>query len=217
MKTRSSHPTAGVVPFSRVRTAGFLACVPAAALLLASCAGTAPPAPPPPPTPTPAAAQAAPAPEATGEVVRVTGSSLNIRTAPSSTARTIARLPRGSRLEKRGESDGWVQVALADGRTGWVSGRFVAADLPCPPDSTGPELLSTAPVSFAEGSGHGRVVLEATVSETGEVSTVTVKENSTGSPDLASAAGDELRAMRFKPYVRGCRAVPFVYVYTRNY
>jgi hypothetical protein len=217
MKTRPSDPLTKGVRGVVTRAALSFACASAASLFLNSCAGNVPPPPAPPPTPTPATVPTTAGAETPKAFVRVTGSSLNVRSSPSSSARTVARLPRGARLERRGETGGWVQVALPDGRIGWVSDRYVTADVPCPPDSTEPEVISAPPVAFAEQSGHGRIVLEATVSSAGEVSSVSVKENTTGSADLADAAGNELRAMKFKPFVRACRTVPFVYVYTRNY
>ncbi len=185
-------------------------------LLIAACTATAPAptAPPATPTPMPTAAAAAPVPPS---FVRVTGSRVNVREAPRGSARALAKLARGTRVEKRGEDGDWVQVVLSNGTTGWVNAGYVAPEAPCPPDSVEPEVASAPPVGFASDGGHGRVVLEATVSRAGEVAGVNVKDNGTGSAELAKRAGEELRQMRFKPYIRGCKAVPFIYVFTRNY
>jgi murein DD-endopeptidase MepM/ murein hydrolase activator NlpD len=74
-----------------------------------------PPEPPDPPPP----------PEA-GEVVTVDtpGSTLNFRTAPSTSASRIASLPHGTELELTGETDGeWLCVRWA--RVGWVHGDYI--------------------------------------------------------------------------------------------
>jgi uncharacterized protein YgiM (DUF1202 family) len=184
---------------------------------MAACTATAPPPAVPPPTPTPASAESGATTAGPKAFVRVTGSKLNVREAPQSSARTVAKLARGARVARIGERGDWVQVSLSDGTAGWVSARYVSAETPCQPDTVEPEVATAPPVGFASDSQHGRVVLEATVSRTGEVAAVTVKENTTGSAELAKGAGDELRQMRFKPFIRGCKAVPFIYVFTRNY
>jgi len=188
----------------------------AAALVLAACAGTATP----PPVTQPAAPEPPRAPAVAPEVtayVRVAGSKLNVREAPNTSARTVAKVARGTRLEKRGEEGEWVEVVLASGVAGWVSGRFVTADAPCQPDSVEPEVASAVPVGVASDSQHGRIVIEATVTRAGDVASVEVKENTTGSGNLAEMASAELHQMKFKPFMRACRAVPFIYVFTRNF
>jgi hypothetical protein len=190
----------------------------AGVILTVACAGTAPPPTPPPPEPAPVTAPVgAPAEAAPKQYVRVTGSKLNLRESPRTSARSVGKLARGTRVEKRGEDGEWLQVVLPDGTTGWVNARYVTAEMPCPADSVEPEVLSSPPVAFASDGGHGRVVLEATVSRSGDVAAVAVKENTTGSADLAKVASDELHQVKFKPFIRGCKAVPFIYVFTRNY
>ena len=186
--------------------------------LLAGCA-SAPTAPSPPSVdeaepPAPVAAAATPAPPA---YLRVSASRLNVREAPSATARALAKVSRNTRLIRLGGAGEWVEVQLADGARGWVHGKYVAAEPECPADSVAPTLVSEPVVAFVEGAGHGRVVVEGTVAKSGEVVAVAVKENSTGSTAAESAAVDELRRMRFAPFVRNCRPVAFVYVYTRTY
>lgn len=199
----------------RVGAAGVAALL--AAVMLAGCASAPPPEALPPPLPQTAPEPASPPPETSRVWLRVTGSRVNVREAASTSARTVAKAQRGTRLEKRGEQADWFQVALESGVVGWVSARYVAVETPCPPDSTEPEVVSAPPVGFAADGPHGRVVLEATVAETGEVRTVEVKENSTGSAERAQTAAVELRQVKFQPFFRGCRAVPFIYVFTRTF
>jgi hypothetical protein len=149
--------------------------------------------------------------------VRVTGSRLNVREAPTTSAKTVAKVARGTRLAKRGEQGDWLEVELVDGSRGWVHGKYVSTEPECPADTVEPVLLSEPVVGFVEGARHGRIVLQGTVSKTGDVGAVEVKENSTGSPELAALATDELLRMRFAPFVRKCRPVAFIYVYTRTF
>ena len=186
-----------------------------ACFVLNGCASAPPPAPPPEPVPVvPEALPPAPPPPV---YVRVTGSRLNVREAPATSARTVAKVARGTRLALRGGQGEWLEVELADGSYGWVHGKYVSAEPECPADTVEPVIVSEPIVGFVEGAQHGRIVLEGTVSRSGDVGTVEVKENSTGSPELEVLVADELRRIKFAPFVRKCRAVPFIYVYTRTF
>jgi len=194
-----------------------LTIVVAALLIVAAACQTS--APPPPPTPAPVAAQpaaeAAPAPAP--ETVRVTGSKLNVRASPTTAAASVARVKKGDQLAVLGRDGEWVQVKLADGTTGWVSGRYVAAGAPCPADKASAELLSDVPLSLREGATIGQVVIDATVDASGSVASTKVVQDTTGTPELRERALAEVNALKFSPPVRDCKPVPFVYTYTRNF
>jgi len=181
---------------------------------LAGCKTAAPP-PPPVPVPVVPAAEARPTPPQ--EYVRVTGSRLNVREQPNTSAAAVARVKKGERLAVLGRDGEWFQVRLADGATGWVHGKYVRSEEPCTPDKATAELLSGVPLSFTEGSSVGRVVLEATIDATGSVASTKVVQDTTGIPELVQRAESEVRALKFSPPVRNCRPVPFVYTYTRNF
>lgn len=181
---------------------------------LAGCKTAAPP-PPPVPVPVVPAAEAKPTPPQ--EYVRVTGSRLNVREQPNTSAAAVARVKKGERLAVLGRDGEWFQVRLADGATGWVHGKYVRSEEPCTPDKATAELLSGVPLSFTEGSSIGRVVLEATIDATGSVASTKVVQDTTGIPELVQRAESEVRALKFSPPVRNCRPVPFVYTYTRNF
>jgi TonB family protein len=161
------------------------------------------------------AAEAKPTPPQ--EYVRVTGSRLNVREQPNTSAAAVARVKKGERLAVLGRDGEWFQVRLADGATGWVHGKYVRSDEPCTPDKATAELLSGVPLSFTEGSSVGTVVLEATIDATGSVASTKVVQDTTGIPELVQRAESEVRALKFSPPVRNCRPVPFVYTYTRNF
>ena len=191
----------------------------AAAALLIVAAACQTSAPPPPSPPAPAAVQPAPeaAPAPPPETVRVTGSKLNVRSRPTTAAASVARVRRGDQLAVLGRDGEWVQVKLADGTVGWVSGRYVAADAPCPADKASAELLSDVPLSLREGATIGQVVIDATVDASGSVASTKVVQDTTGTPELRERALAEVKALRFSPPVRKCKPVPFVYTYTRNF
>lgn len=55
----------------------------------------------------------------------VTASRLNLRTGPSTSYSVMHVLWQGNRVKVVGQSNGWYQVRLSDGRTGWVSGAYL--------------------------------------------------------------------------------------------
>jgi hypothetical protein len=181
---------------------------------LAGCKTAAPPPPAPAPVVPVTEAEPAPPPQ---EYLRVTGSRLNVREQPTTSAAAVARVKKGERLEVLGRDGEWFQVRVADGATGWVHGKYVRSDEPCTPDKTTAELLSGVPLSFTEGQSIGRVVLEATVDATGSVASTKVVQDTTGIPELVKRAESEARELKFSPPVHNCRPVSFVYTYTRNF
>ena len=50
----------------------------------------------------------------------------NLRTGTQKENRIIALLQPGEKLELLGEEDGWAEVTLADGRTGWILRRYLS-------------------------------------------------------------------------------------------
>jgi len=172
---------------------------------------------PPPPAPVPVVPAADVKPTPPQEYVRVTGSRLNVREQPTTSAAAVVRVKKGERLEVLGRDGEWVRVRLADGATGWVHGKYVQSDEPCTPDKATADLLSGVPLSFTEGQSVGTVVLEATVDATGSVVSTKVVRDTTGIPELVQRAESEARALRFSPPVRNCHPVPFLYAYTRNF
>ena len=186
-----------------------------ALFVLATACRTAPPPPPPAPPPAAPPVEAAPAPPP--EMVRVTGSTLNVRRDPATGAPVVARVKRGERLAVVAREGGWVRVRLAGGTEGWASAKYLRNEAPCPTDKANAELLSDVPLSFSEGPSLGKVVIEASVDAGGRVAATKVVTDTTGIPELVQRAEAEVRALLFSPPVRDCRPVPFLYTYTRNF
>jgi hypothetical protein len=68
---------------------------------------------------------------ADGPVLYVTGDRVNVRAGPSTGDRVVTALERGTGVQALGPQDGeWVNVRDADGRTGYVAGRFLSATAP---------------------------------------------------------------------------------------
>jgi cell wall-associated NlpC family hydrolase len=58
----------------------------------------------------------------------VTASKLNMRTGPSTNYSIMHALWQGNRVKVIGQTGGWYQIRLSDGRTGWVSGAYLKLD-----------------------------------------------------------------------------------------
>lgn len=56
----------------------------------------------------------------------VTASRLNMRTGPSTDYSIMHVLWQGNTVKVIGQSSGWYQIRLSDGRTGWVSGTYLS-------------------------------------------------------------------------------------------
>ncbi len=194
-----------------------LAGVSAAALAagLWGCASAPPPAPPA-PEPAPASAEPPPAPEAQ-ELSWMVPKTVNVREKPSTSAATIAKATKGTRLTSFEEKDGWVHVRLADTRTGWVRKDLLKRDVGCPPDRK-EVLLEPPTLRMSDAPGpKGKVVVEADIDESGNVKAVRVVSNETGSAERAEAVTAEVRTVKFRPPVKKCRVTGFTYVYARTF
>ncbi|CEQ21895.1 SH3-domain-containing protein [[Clostridium] sordellii] len=56
----------------------------------------------------------------------VTASALNIRSGPSTSYSVITNVYKGDKLEILETSNGWYKVKLANGKTGWGSGKYIS-------------------------------------------------------------------------------------------
>lgn len=83
------------------------------------------------PSPEHAEAGAGQAPPPGGPVLYVSGSRVNVRAGPSTGDRVVTALDRGTAVQPLGPADGdWVNIRIANGRTGYVSGQFLSATAP---------------------------------------------------------------------------------------
>jgi uncharacterized protein YgiM (DUF1202 family) len=146
----------------------------------------------------------------------VTGSSLNVRSDPTTRSAVVARVKRGEQLPILGEDGAWLRIRLGDGREGWVHSRYVRRATPCASDKATAEIVESPLLSFSDVGAHGTVKIEAEVDPSGKVVATRVVENTAGEA-AAAIAEDELAHMRFSPPVKNCKPVRFIYVYTRSF
>lgn len=60
-----------------------------------------------------------------GDVRIVTAEALNIRDRPSSSSNVLGKLIAGDEVTVVGQERTWLEVVTADGKSGWISGKFV--------------------------------------------------------------------------------------------
>lgn len=99
-----------------------------------------------------AAAPAAPIAAPASVPVRVTATTLNLRSGPGTANPVVVQLPHGMRVDRLGVSpDGkWAQVRTPEGRTGWVSADHVVVDDGIDPDAPRPGDPKWYAIAWAE-------------------------------------------------------------------
>lgn len=190
--------------------------------LTAAALRCAAPAPPPAPAPEPApVAEAKPAEERVVGAVRVTATALNVRTAASADADVVAQVKRGQALDVLANGNDWVKVRLAGGEVGWVSARYVSGGVAEKKRKVGCEsdyaFTETPTLAFSDSGAHGLVVVEASVSAKGNVTSTKVVSNATGDESLAFLAEKEIKGAKFAPPMRNCVARAFIFTYRRTF
>jgi hypothetical protein len=192
------------------------ATVLAVACLLVRCASAPAPSEAPPEPIVVSAEPAAAAPENPVGTVKVTATTLNVRSEPRADATIVSQVRRGDRLGLIRSERGWSRVRVASGAIGWVSAQHVAAIKGCPPDSDF-RFTRTPTPSFSDSGAHGLVVIEATIDTKGVVTSARLISNSTSDASLAALAEREIRGARFVAPVRNCVPRAFIYAYKRSF
>jgi hypothetical protein len=83
---------------------------------------------------------------APSEIRFVTASSLNIRSSPSTSAATVAKIPNGTQIAVIEKRSGWLRVQTSTGQ-GWVSEQFTSTTRPGPVYRPPAPLLQTVPAA----------------------------------------------------------------------
>jgi hypothetical protein len=158
-------------------------------------------------------------PERTAIEFRYVGpAKVSVRAQPSPTAPEIAAFERGESVSILAKSGSWAEVRVASG-SGWIP----LADLvtvvqqeKIEADNTTPHFI-TPPPAVTDLGVHGEIVLEANVNSEGDVTSVRVIRNSTGSPGLAFKNSESLKRAKFTPVIRGGKHEPFIYEHRVSY
>lgn len=88
------------------------------------------------PQPLPASSSATRLQLASPTVMYVTSTSLNVRATPSTTGTPLLNAPRGTAVIAVSTQDGWVEVRLNSGSTGWMNATYLSTSVPLAPKAS---------------------------------------------------------------------------------
>ncbi|MHB1127207.1 MAG: N-acetylmuramoyl-L-alanine amidase [Bacillota bacterium] len=107
-------------------------------------------------------------PKQTGKTAEVTGSLVNIRSGPGTGYKIVVQVRRGDKLPVISEGNGWLNVKLANGKTGWISASLVKVHNVQTQPSTGAETVAVNPpvkdTAGASQAGSNRRLVVVTAS-----------------------------------------------------
>ena len=145
-------------------------------------------------------------------------------------------MKQGEELTVLGTANGWTNVRLASGQSGWVASQHVSPDgllreapkrtaktAPkssgrpgCPADADF-SFIKPPPLSFDEIRKPGLVLIDANVDAKGNVTSTKLVSNTTGDPALAKLADREIKSAKFAPPIRNCAPKAFIFTYKRSF
>jgi uncharacterized protein (TIGR02594 family) len=105
------------------------------------------------------------------ETVTITADSLNVRQGAGSTNPVVTTLPKGTRVQRLEESDGWLRIQTDDGTTGWISARYAAVEGGSSSGSAAPAQPAAAPAGAQLRVTATTLNLRATPAKDGAVVT----------------------------------------------
>ena len=178
-----------------------------AALVLAACSKSEPPA-------EPAIDTRAPI-----GVEYVRGAEMEIHAKPDAASPVVTKYVASEAVSILSKQGDWVEVRTASG-SGWAkaselaSGSEIAAG--AGGDSTSPRFI-VPPEPVSQPGASGKLVLEANVSSSGDVFGVRVIANTTGSEGLAARNVAALQKAKFAPIIKHGQRMPFIYEHRVHY
>ena len=145
---------------------------------------------------------------------------LKVHARPEQGSTVVSTWSQGNTVPVLAIDGQWAEVRLGSGESGWVLMGELAEDR----DSAIPRSEPGAPrfrvppeAVFSQTRVSGEIVLEANVSDQGNVSDIRTLRNTTGSAALEARNREALRKAKFHPMYEGGRAIPFVYEYRASY
>jgi len=150
-------------------------------------------------------------------VLYVGAPELTVREQAVDTAPVMATYQNGEAVSVLAEKDEWVEVRSGD-RTGWAkkSDLTSAEDREQAEENPQPKFR-IMPMPVSAPSAKGEIYIEADVNTDGEVTSVRLITNTTGSAALASQNVSALRGARFHPIVVGNQRKAFKYYHKVTY
>ena len=149
----------------------------------------------------------------------VRGTSLPIHAKPDDASRVITTYQASESVSILSKKGDWVEVSTAFG-SGWAHTADLASGSEMPKASSGDSETArfiVPPEPVSQPSASGDVTLEAQVSPNGDVLSVRVTRNTTGSEGLAHRNVAALERAKFAPIIKHGQRMPFTYEHRVHY
>ena len=149
----------------------------------------------------------------------VRGDDLPVHAQPSDGSPIVTKYGNGESVSVLSRSNGWAEVCTANG-SGWAKEEGLAdaaASKQSEADNLTPRFRGNPPSPVTQPGATGEIVLEADVNPSGEVTSVRVVSNTTGSPALAAKNVAMLQGAKFHPIVQHGERKPFIYTHRVHY
>ena len=148
----------------------------------------------------------------------VRGAEAPIHQHPSDVSRVVTRYQNGEAVAILARRGNWVEVRTASG-SGWAKGADLASPeetSKIPSDALTPRFLRP-PEPVSQPGASGEIVLEARVNTSGDVVSVRILNDTTGSAGLGQRNIAALQKAKFAPIVRHGEHQPFTYEHRVHY
>ncbi|MDQ6803298.1 MAG: energy transducer TonB, partial [Acidobacteriota bacterium] len=142
---------------------------------------------------------------------------LPVHSQPGDIAPVITHYRHGESISVMSRKRDWAEVRTAMGN-GWVHQKDLASaeEAASSKDNPNPKF-EHPPSPVTAPSAHGTIYIEADVNTDGDITSTTLIENSTGSPDLAEKNAAALKRAKFYPIMIHGERKPFKYDYRVDY
>lgn len=151
------------------------------------------------------------------EILYVSAPKLEIHTAPDESSPIIATYNSGETVSVLARKGEWLEVRAPDG-SGWTKQSNLTASANATRSTPDEPKFQTQPAPVSNpGAAHGEIVLEGSVNESGQISSIKTLSNTTGSPQLEALTTEQFAKARFYPMMKNGEVIPFVYMYRVEY
>jgi uncharacterized protein YgiM (DUF1202 family) len=147
----------------------------------------------------------------------VGASKLDVREAANHAAPVITTYQNGETVSVLSRQGDWSEVRTGE-RSGWArAADLIDADAANAQANDSTVRFRRAPMAVSANGARGEIQLEAEVNSDGDVVTVKVLSNTTGSQALLDGNIASLRQARFEPMLQKGQRRGFTYLHTATY
>lgn len=151
------------------------------------------------------------------DVKYVTGPQLQVHATPDDASPLIVTYENGESVSIMSKKGDWIEVRAGD-KTGWAHPADLGSGAEAKEQSDNPTpKFKKFPSPVSSPSSHGSIYFEADVNTDGDIVSVKVIDNTTGSDSLAAQNAAALQSAKFYPIVKNGARMPFKYYHRVTY